>query len=103
MQRNVTPDEFDRRQLRTMEVELGGEGRSQQALGALASRLLALRDLFHWHDPDWGFSFTDNVATLDSCSLASEEQIRIMEGRFGLVVQGAIGSLQQLVGEALQR
>jgi hypothetical protein len=100
---NDAPDEFDRRQLQTMQAALDGEDRSQESLGELASRLLALRDLFHWHDPEWDYSFTDNVATLDSCSLASPEQIRIMGERYEQVVQAAVESLRKLVENALSR
>lgn len=100
---NAAPDEFDRRQLLTMQEALGHEDHSQRSLGELASRLLALRDLFHWHDADWDYLFTDNVATLDSCSLASAEQIRIMGDRYPQVIQEAVESLRKLVDDALSR
>lgn len=100
---NTAPDEFDRRQLQTMQLVLNGEYKSQKLLGELASQLLALRDQFHWHDPEWDYSFTDNVATLDSCSLASAEQIRIMGEGYEQVVQGAADSLRKLVSDALSR
>ncbi len=76
-----SPDEFDKRQLLRMQDLLNRDHYSRGQLGALASALLALRDLFHWHDPDCDFHFTDNVATVDSCSTASSEQIQIMGDR----------------------
>lgn len=101
MKYNSAPDDYDRRQLWIMVEMLRREDFSQSQLLDLANGLIALRDLLHWHDPEWRRSFTDNIVTLDSCALASTEQQQKMGVRYEQVIQDTLASLRHLVSHAL--
>ncbi len=101
MTKLLIPDEYDRRQLRTMLDMLSIDDYEPETLIALANSLISLRDLLHWHDGDWRHQCTEHIVTLDSCALASPEQIRTMGSRYQEVIKEAIESLQKLMSDAL--
>jgi hypothetical protein len=69
---------------------------SSVSLVAGAGSLLFLRDALEHVDADWDESFTDQIATLESAAVATDEQVA-MGASYGAVISQALDCLEGLV------
>jgi hypothetical protein len=67
------------------------------SLVAGAGSLLFLRDALKHVDADWDESFTDQIATLESAAVATDEQVATMGASYGAVISQALDCLEGLV------
>ena len=65
--------------------------------------LLFLRNALENADAPWSKELTDHIATLESASIATSEQIRTMGAGYSELIERTLDALEQLVRLRLSR
>lgn len=91
----------DERQLRRMLDCIEATRNDRMSLQAASDSLLFLRDALEQLEADWSRDFTSHLATLESASLASPEQIRRMGEGYPQLVSETLDALEVLVRSRL--
>jgi hypothetical protein len=87
----------ERRLLQRMEKCIEDVRREPQALRSAADSLLFLRDSLETGDRDWFDKLTQGIATLESASIASQEQRQAMGAKYPELIRETLDELVSLI------